>query len=178
MPFKLHAYNDTQRHHQKYNNWFSTALQIAKCSTLIFYLPMQFRGPALNGIQEYGCLFSVSSGKNLSGSNFKGSCHSFGSLWAWYIPRIQPLPFGTVQEPETIHEIINFHDEDNIRNLMSSDALLPIIAEKGNSRNVSLITLSKYFMRLRSSPVRALALLAKISCCSLKAFSCNTLISS
>lgn len=46
---------------------------------------MQFLGPALNGIYEYGCLPCIASGKNLSGSNFVGSGKLSGSLCILYM---------------------------------------------------------------------------------------------
>lgn len=39
----------------------------------IINLPMQLRGPALNGRYAYGCLSLVRSGKKLSGLNVSGS---------------------------------------------------------------------------------------------------------
>lgn len=54
----------------KFLKILETTVFISKIANLC---PIQFLGPALNGINAYGCRFSQFSGKNLDGSNFSGS---------------------------------------------------------------------------------------------------------
>ena len=65
---------------------------------------MQFRGPALNGKYEYGCLFSEFSVENLSGRKLCGSGKWWGNRWVLYGIIITPQPAGITCFPEKIQE--------------------------------------------------------------------------
>jgi hypothetical protein len=64
-------------------------------------LPIQFLGGMLKGINEKRGLFSISSGRNLSGSNFSGSGQCMGFLCIKFIEMSNSLPWGITMSPTT-----------------------------------------------------------------------------
>lgn len=60
---------------------------------------MQLRVPYENGKYAYGCLLATSSGKNLAGSNLRGSGQLSGSLCVCKILNITEAPSGIIYSP-------------------------------------------------------------------------------
>lgn len=60
---------------------------------------MQFLGPYENGMKVHGWRFATSSGRNLSGSNFKGSGQYWGFLWMLTVLKRAELPSGKTYFP-------------------------------------------------------------------------------
>ena len=70
------------------------------------HLPMQLRGPALNGTYEYGCLSAEFSGENLVGSNFSGSGNISGFRWSPTVNSATDVPLGTKNPPVRTQRMI------------------------------------------------------------------------
>lgn len=85
----------------------------------------------------YGCLFRDLSGKNLSGSNFKGSSQYLGLRCRCKYPIARLDPFGITKSGK----------------MMSSSTTRPMKGAPGNIRRVSLMTRSVYLSLGKSSRV-------------------------
>jgi hypothetical protein len=96
---------------------------------------MQLRGPPEKGSHAYACRFVEFSGRNRSGSNFKGSLQYFSLRWRCKYPSTAFEPFGITISPKE----------------MSSVMILPTKGAPGNRRRDSLITRSVYFSLDKSS---------------------------
>lgn len=58
-------------------------------------IPIQSLGPKLNGTNAQGWRLLISSGRNLSGSNFKGSAQISSFRWSDMTATAAVQPFGT-----------------------------------------------------------------------------------
>lgn len=66
-------------------------------------IPIQFLGPALKGMYEYGWRPIMFSVEKRSGSNFSGLEKMSGSLCNTGSTHIAVVPLGTVYPPKEIH---------------------------------------------------------------------------
>ncbi len=104
---------------------------------------MQFLGPAENGENANGCLFTVFSGRNRSGSNLFGSGHCSGSLCNRSKCISIFVPAGINFPPSVIVNQLNKSCSCILPIKMFSSKRRAIIGTEGYRRCDSLINRSK-----------------------------------
>uniref|UniRef100_A0A182LRT1 Uncharacterized protein n=1 Tax=Anopheles culicifacies TaxID=139723 RepID=A0A182LRT1_9DIPT len=73
----------------------STAEMMDFSSSTANFWPMQFRGPALNGMYAYGCRPRQFSGRKWSGLNLSGFGNTSGLRCSWYTTIMAVVPAGS-----------------------------------------------------------------------------------